>query len=105
MKRKLTIIIFISILIIVPVFIYELQRQENNDYYRRGSFLINKIETFKQIEKRLPDNIDELGLEEPMGEGPYYEKKDSINYIVFFNIGFDDVKIYYSNKKEWKDEH
>jgi hypothetical protein len=39
-----------------------------------------------------------------MGEGPYYEKKDSLNYVVFFNIGFDNTKTYYSETKEWKNE-
>lgn len=85
--------------------IYGLQKQESNSYYKRGSVLIDKIETFRYTEKRLPDNVNELGLEEPMNDGPYYEKKDSANYIIFFNIGFDNTKIYYSDKKEWTDEY
>jgi hypothetical protein len=97
-------LIIVIITILIAIFCV-LQKKENNDYLKRGVSLIDKIETFRQIEKRLPDNFNELGLEEPMNEGPYYEKKDSINYIVFFNIGFDNVKIYYSDKKEWKDEH
>jgi len=98
-------ILLASILIILFVVIYGLQRRENNNYHKQGTLLIDKVEAFRQIEKRLPDNLGELGLEEPMNQGPYYKKKDSINYIVFFNIGFDNVKIYYSDKKEWKDEY
>jgi hypothetical protein len=36
-----------------------------------------------------------------MNQGPYYEKKDSVNYIIYFNIGFDEAKIYYSETKKW----
>ena len=36
-----------------------------------------------------------------MNQGPYYEKKDSVNYIIYFSIGFDEVKIYYSETKKW----
>ena len=31
----------------------------------------------------------------------YYEKKDSVNYIIYFTIGFDEAKIYYSETKKW----
>jgi hypothetical protein len=107
MKRKLIKIglIIVVISIIICVLLYWLNNAENNYYQKRGKLLIDKIETFRQIEKRLPDNVIELGLEEPMSAGPYYEKKDSVNYIIFFTIGFDNAKIYYSDKKEWKDEH
>jgi hypothetical protein len=101
-KAGILIVLILTVLIIV---FYALQNQEKYNYQKRGALLIDKIETFRQIETRLPNNVNELGLEEPMNDGPYYEKKDSVNYIVFFNIGFDNVKIYYSDKKEWKDEH
>jgi hypothetical protein len=52
----------------------------------------------------LPNTVEELGLVEPMNEGPYYEKKDSLSYIVYFNIGFDNTKTYSSETKKWKDE-
>lgn len=90
---------------IIFVLLYVLKNTENNDYQKRGKLLIDKIETFRQIENRLPNSVAELGVEEPMNDGPYYEKKDSVNYIVFFTIGFDNAKIYYSDKKEWKCEH
>ena len=72
--------------------------QEDRGYERRGQVLIDKVEAFRQVEKRLPENVEELGLEEETNQGPYYEKMDSASYVVFFNIGFDDTKIYYSDK-------
>jgi len=106
MKKTIK-IIFIILSIVVIVFtmvLYGLHKKAERDYQEKGAQLIAKIENFKQIEKRLPNTIEELGIEESMNEGPYYEKKDSVKYVVFFNIGFDNTLIYYSDKKEWKDE-
>jgi hypothetical protein len=106
MKKKLKKIriVAVSVITIILFVILWLRIQENNNYYKRGAVLIEKVEAFRQTENRLPDNVNELGLKEPMNDGPYYEKKDSMNYIVFFCIGFDNAKIYYSDKKEWIDE-
>jgi len=33
----------------------------------------------------------------------YYEKKDSLNYIVWFAKSSEEVKTYYSDTKKWED--
>lgn len=105
MKKYIKIVILTVIVLVVFFLVLHIRRnQEDNDYQKRGALLIEKIETFRQLERRLPNNVKELGLEESMNEGPYYEKKDSVTYVVFFNIGFDNTKIYYSDKKEWRNE-
>ena len=97
------VVIIISVLIALFLVYQVLLIQENKDYQKRAALLIEKIETFKRLEKRLPNDVKELGLEEPMNDGPYYEKKDNVIYVVFFNVGFDhDTYIYYSDKKKWK---
>ena len=106
MNKIIKILLAISILVIVlSIVLYGLHKKAENDYYERGAQLITKIEKFRNDKKRLPDTIEELGIEEPMNDGPYYEKKDSAKYVVFFSIGFDNTLIYYSDKKEWKDEN
>ena len=75
--------------------------KEKQTYENKGEYLINKIENFRIKNKRLPNTVLELGEKEPMNQGPYYEKKDSVNYIIYFNIGFDEAKIYYSETKKW----
>ena len=99
MKKKL-IIVSLLIITILTIFYFSFDSYED-----KGNILINKIETFRQIEKRLPDNLTDLGIEDPMNSGPYYEKKDSVDYIVFFAVGFDETYTYYSDKKAWKTEH
>ena len=95
--NKILLAVLAIVLIIILLLIYE----ENRTYENKGEYLINKIENFKIKNKRLPNTILELGEKEPMNQGPYYEKKDSVNYIIYFTIGFDEAKIYYSETKKW----
>lgn len=104
MKKKI-IITTILLIILSLCFLYWMKYHQENSYENKGNLLVKQIETYKEMENRLPNSLNDLGIAEPMNEGPYYEKLDSINYKVYFNIGFDNSKIYYSRLKEWKDEH
>ena len=90
-------LLLISVLIIILI----LQNHEKNSCQRVGDSLIDKIEVFRKTENRLPDSVAELGLEEPMNSGPYYEKKDSADYVVYFSVGFDETFIYHSKENKW----
>jgi hypothetical protein len=103
MKRKIFITIVFLIILSFGFLCWMIYHQENA-YETRGELLIKQIETFREIEKKLPKNLNDLGVVEPMNEGPYYEKVDSINYKVYVFIGFDNSLVYYSKLKEWKNE-
>ncbi len=103
-SKKIIISAVAAILVLGTLAFFYFRNAENKKYEKQGAELIAKVEEYRKQNNTLPNNISELGLVEPMGEGPYYEKKDSVNYIVFFNIGFDNTKTYYSQTKEWKDE-
>lgn len=100
---KKVIIGILTVLIIVAAVIFYMQINENENYKNKGCKLIEKIESYRQEHGELPDNVSDLGMEPTMGEGPYYEKIDSVKYIVYFNIGFDNSLIYYSDTKNWKE--
>lgn len=103
MKRKI-IILFIVIVAIGIGTIRILQYKEDKNYKKRGEILISKIEEYRKQKGRIPDSLSDLEIAEEMGDGPYYEKKDSLHYIIYFNIGFDNTKIYYSKTKEWREK-
>jgi hypothetical protein len=102
--KKIIITVVVAILVLGPLLFIYFRTTESKKYEIRGAELIDKIEKFRKQNDSLPNNVSELGFLESMGEGPYYEKNDSVNYIVFFNIGFDNTKTYYSQLKEWRDE-
>lgn len=90
-------------IVLILAGIYWFLRIKEDQYYReKGQELILKVEQFRENNGRLPNNISEMGLQETM-EAPFYEKKDSIHYIIYFPIGFDNSKIYDSQQKKWKD--
>lgn len=100
MKTFYRILFLILTVFLIKVFF---TYKEEQAYLNEGQNIINKIEDFRMKNKRLPSSLIEIGEEEPMGKGPYYEKKDSTSYIIYFNIGFDNTKIYFSETKKWQD--
>ena len=85
-NKILLVVLAVSLIILLLIY------KENQAYENKGEYLINKIENFRIKNKRLPNTVLELGEKEPMNQGPYYEKKDSVNYIIYFTIGFDEAK-------------
>jgi hypothetical protein len=100
--KKIIIGILAIILISVVVFFY-LRIAEDEEYKEAGSLLVEKVEKYKLENGKLPETVSELHLKSEMGEGPYYEKIDSLKYIVYFNIGFDDMFMYNSETNIWKE--
>jgi hypothetical protein len=48
--------------------------------------------------------LEDVGLKEELGvDALYYQKKDSINYILSFGTILGESKIYYSDTKTWED--
>lgn len=106
MKKYFKILIFVTFFsILLFGFVAWLRIQEEYKYKQKGFLLIKKVEGYKNKKNRLPIDLEELGEEEPMNQGAYYEKIDSINYKIYFNIGFDNSFVYYSKSKQWRDEY
>jgi hypothetical protein len=68
----------------------------------QGNVLVDKIERYNKEHNQLPESLADIGIKETM-EGPlYYEKKDSLSYIVWFGQTFGESKTYYSATKRWE---
>lgn len=68
-----------------------------------GEQIIEKIERYHLKNNRLPDNLNDLGLEEKDGYNVlYYHKRDSLNYTVSFPISSETHMFYYSDSKTWE---
>lgn len=71
----------------------------------KGDAVVQKVEAFKKENGRLPNSRSEMGLTDSETSQPFYEKRGEDNYVVYFNIGFDNTKAYYSDSKKWEDLH
>lgn len=96
---KKSVLLTISILIIG--FIVYLLVDKNN-LKSEGNTIIDKIEIFKQSNKRLPNSLNELGIQEKMNGPFYYEKNDSTNsYLVWYGTILGESVTYDSTTKKW----
>lgn len=66
-----------------------------------GQIIIDLVEDYKANQGQLPESLGDIGYEENMGEGPYYEIMDSSECRVYFTIGFDELYQYRSGKNQW----
>lgn len=92
------------VLIVIVATLFYLRYSADKKYEQSAQSLITKIETYKQQHGILPNSETDLEYTEGTSEGPYYKLIDSTAYIVFFNIGFDESKVYDSKSKKWQDK-
>lgn len=79
-------------------------RDRNAELTKQGNELVAKVEAYKKRTDSLPSSLKALGINETE-EGPlYYQRKDSINFIIWFGTSLGKSKIYYSNSKKWEDK-
>jgi hypothetical protein len=96
--------ILIGITILFGLWFFWLKDYEQNQLFDQGNIIIGKIEAYKKEYKRLPDSLENIGIKVVDEVNPpiYYDKRDSIHYVVMFSIGFDDSHYYYSDSKKWE---
>jgi len=75
--------------------------EREQELIQQGDELVVKIEEYKKQNEELPNRLKDLGIEETMDGPLFYEKEDSINYIVWFGTGVGEGMYYYSDIKEW----
>jgi hypothetical protein len=68
---------------------------------KEGAAIIEKIETFKARNARLPESLSDLGLKDSE-EGPiYYRKTSDSSYEIWFGAGLGESVTYSSQAKAW----
>ena len=71
---------------------------------QEGNEIVEKIESYKQQNNKLPENLNDLGLEEKDGYNViYYTKRDSCNFTISFPISEESHMFYYSDSKKWEE--
>src|SRR3989339_858536 len=105
--------IFVSVVIILIILAgylllawkFDWQSPYEKGLKEKGNQIVLKVESFREENGRLPDNLRELGLSESE-EGPlfYNKPKDGMNYTVSFPGSTLGESTYYDSKdKLWHD--
>lgn len=93
---------FVLLLLFFSFWFLYLKDFEERKLINESNTVIHKIENFKNERSRLPNSLSEIGTAETEHGPIFYEKRSELDYIIYFNIGFDDVRVYYSNKQHWE---
>ena len=78
--------------------------ESKNDRQEYAEMLIEKVETFKKTNNRLPKNVSELGLTEKMDSPAFYQMETDTTYMVWYGLSVGESKIYKSSTKKWTEE-
>ncbi len=107
-KNKLKYALGVTLFVIFVLFSFWLTSLNDSGIgglIKQGNEVVEKIEDFRKISGRLPDSLKEIGVYESE-QGPiFYEKRGDSEYAIFFSIGFDEMKAYYSDSKKWEDSY
>jgi hypothetical protein len=69
-----------------------------------GEEIISKIETYKKVNGRLPNQLNDIGIIEKE-EGPiYYTKQNDTTYIIYYGLGLGESMVYDFRTKKWKSD-
>jgi len=63
-----------------------------------------KIIQYQKINGRLPDKLDEIGIEEKMNGPIYYQKKTDSTFIIYYSGGIGESMVFDPKTKEWKSD-
>ena len=64
--------------------------------------LIEQIEQYKKEKKKLPLNLDEIGIQEKENSPAFYEKESDSTYIIWYGTTLGESKTYYSKSQKWE---
>jgi hypothetical protein len=69
-----------------------------------GEEIYGKIIQYQKTNGRLPDGLNEIGVEEKM-EGPiYYQKQTDSTFIIYCGGGLGESIVFDPNTKKWKSD-
>jgi hypothetical protein len=67
---------------------------------KTGKKIISKVETFRKNYNRLPENLKEVGIDDP-DLRVFYHKMDKNEYCVWFGTTLGESEAYTSSTRKW----
>jgi hypothetical protein len=99
----ITIVVFI---ICLWFYLGYLRKKEYLELEKQGLELAQKVEKYKKIHHKIPDYLEDMGLNLPDNYPLYYNTtKDSGVYVISFQVRAFKSMVYYSDTKEWRMQH
>jgi type II secretory pathway pseudopilin PulG len=97
MKKILIILILVGILV---VSFFYFRNEKDQQMIFRGNIIIQKIEDFKRNKGYLPNSLNDIGIND---NELFYNKWDSVHYMIWYGTTLGESVTYYSDSKKWED--
>jgi hypothetical protein len=70
-----------------------------------GEQVVAKVEEFRQTHGKLPESLDEIGIQVKSESDPpvYYRKESNDHYIVWYGLSLGESMVYDSQTKKWEE--
>lgn len=98
-KQAKTISLILALLMFLTISCSESKKQT---LIKEGNEVAVKVEAYKAKKGKLPNSLNEIGVEEKL-EGPiFYEKKSDTEYRLWFGSELGESVIYNSSTRKWE---
>jgi hypothetical protein len=108
-KKKVLVIFVICIVTLSIIICYlplYLRNKEINDLERQGDDLVQKVEIYKKRNHKLPEYLEDMGINLPDNYPLYYNTtQDSGIYEISFQVRPFKSMVYHSDTKQWELQH
>lgn len=88
--------------LLVAVILSLLFACSSKDKLKVGNEVAVKVERFRNEKGRLPNSLNEIGIEETESGPIFYERENDTKYILWFGTELGESKTYDSDTKQWK---
>lgn len=105
-SRKHAILLMVSAGILAPViYLCLLIRQPlwlfHEQDFRESNLVIKRVEGFRTSKGRLPESLEELGIN-GLSKQIFYQKAGDNDYEIWFSIALGESEVYESSTKSWR---
>lgn len=92
----------LNILSIFLVIIFLCFACSSNAKLQKGNDVVEKVEDYKSKKGRLPNSLNEIGINETESGSIYYRKESETKFILWFGKDLGESMTYNSDTKNWK---
>ncbi len=94
-------IYFYKVLLLSLLLCFTLVSCQEDNYRKIGNKAINRIEKFKQVHNRLPNNLSEIGIILKNNDRFFHDRISDKEYRLYYQVGRSQFVSYISEKKKW----
>ena len=103
-KIKLLLVLLVGLSLEVIIYIFFVRDSRDNTLKRKGNEIVASINEYKKSRGKLPNSLNDIGIIETETGPLYYDKQDSIHYVVWFGTTLGQSVTYHSDSHKWVDE-